>query len=265
MNIDKLPVSNSSSPGRRLWLRVLSLGLGLLCWQITSQVTGLATFILPPPLAVWDRFIEAIRSGNLFLDFAVTLSEVLLGLLSGVALATILGYSVAKSRALERVLSPYLVASQAIPIVAIAPLLVLWFGYGVFSKMLICALIVFFPVLINTIVGIRAVPHAFYDLMHSLHATRNQILLKVEIPAALPIFLGGLRIGATLSVIGAVVGELVGANHGLGNLITRGRVSYDMPLVYVGVFLLVIMALALYALVSMLEKKFLTWQENFEK
>ena len=255
--------TSPSSPQRKqFWLRVLSLGFGLLCWQITSQVSGLATFILPPPLAVWDRFLEAVRDGSLTVDVAVTLSEVLLGLIAGVALATVLGYSVAKSRGLERVLSPYLVASQAIPIVAIAPLLVLWFGYGVFSKMLICSLIVFFPVLINTIVGIRAVPHAFYDLMNSLHASKSQILLKVEVPAALPIFLGGLRIGATLSVIGAVVGELVGANHGLGNLITRGRVSYDMPLVYVGVFMLVIMALTLYGMVSMIEKKFLQWQEN---
>ena len=244
---------------------VLSIAFGLLCWQLTAHFTGLAVFILPPPLAVWNRFVEAVSDGSLFFDIAVTLSEVLLGLISGVGFATLLGYSVAKSRALERVVSPYLVASQAIPIVAIAPLLVLWFGYGMFSKVLICALIVFFPVLINTIVGIRAVPLAFYDLMNSLHATRRQIMLKVEIPAALPIFLGGLRIGATLSVIGAVVGELVGANYGLGNLITRGRVSYDMPLVYVGVFMLVIMALTLYAVVSALEKRFLKWQENFEK
>jgi len=265
MNVDHLSPSKSSSPGRRLWLRVLSLGLGLACWQITSEISGLATFILPQPIAVWNRFVEAITNGTLLTDIGITLSEVLLGLVMGVTLATILGYSVAKSSALERVLAPYLVASQAIPIVAIAPLLVLWFGYGIFSKILICALIVFFPVLINTIVGIRAVPNAFYDLMNSLHSTKSQILLKVEIPAALPIFLGGLRIGATLSVIGAVVGELVGANYGLGNLITRGRMSYDMPLVYVGVIMLVAMALALYALVSLLEKKFLKWQENFEK
>src|SRR5688572_25327055 len=130
MNTNRLPVARSSSPRKRLWLRVLSLGLGLLCWQVTSQVTGLATFILPPPLAVWERFVEAITSGNLLFDVGVTLSEVLLGLIAGVGLATLLGYSVAKSHALERVLSPYLVASQAIPIVAIAPLLVLWFGYG---------------------------------------------------------------------------------------------------------------------------------------
>ncbi len=266
MNINPLLVFQSASRRRRrLWLRVLSLLLGLLCWQVTARFTGVEKFILPPPIAVWERFLEAVWDGSIFIDIGVTLVEVLGGLLIGVFVATMLGYSVAKSRALERMLSPYLVASQAIPIVAVAPLLVLWFGQGLFSKLLICALIVFFPVLINTIVGIRAVPNAFYDLMNSLRATRRQILLKVEVPAALPIFLGGLRIGATLSVIGAVVGELVGANYGLGNLITRGRLNYDMPLVYVGVFMLVIMALCLYAVVSMLEKKFLKWQESFEK
>ena len=198
----------------------------------------------------------------MFRDIGVTFSEVVLGLIVGVTFATILGYSVAKSRALEQVLSPYLVASQAIPVVAIAPLLVLWFGYGMFSKVLICALIVFFPVLINTIVGIRAVPQAFYDLMKSLRASRKQILMKVEIPAALPIFLGGLRIGATLSVIGAVVGELIGSKYGLGNLINRARVGYDMPMVYVAVFMLILLALGLYGIVARIEKKLLRWQEE---
>ena len=127
-----------------------------------------------------------------------TLTEILLGLSLGVGLATVIGYAVAKSRALERMLSPYLVASQAIPLVAIAPLLVIWFGPGMFSKILICAMIVFFPVLVNTVVGVRAVPPALHDLMHSLHASSAQILLKLEVPAALPVFLGGLRIGATL-------------------------------------------------------------------
>jgi NitT/TauT family transport system permease protein len=204
----------------------------------------------------------AAQDGSLFRDIGVTFSEVVLGLIVGVTFATILGYSVAKSRALEQVLSPYLVASQAIPVVAIAPLLVLWFGYGMFSKVLICALIVFFPVLINTIVGIRAVPQAFYDLMKSLRASRKQILMKVEIPAALPIFLGGLRIGATLSVIGAVVGELIGSKYGLGNLINRARVGYDMPMVYVAVFMLIFLALGLYGIVARIEKKLLRWQEE---
>jgi NitT/TauT family transport system permease protein len=155
-----------------------------------------------------------------------------------------------------------LVASQAIPLVAIAPLLVIWFGPGMFSKILICALIVFFPVLVNTVVGVRAVPTALHDLMRSLRATRGQILLKLEIPAALPVFLGGLRIGATLSVIGAVVGELVGADMGLGFLINVGRGQYDTALVFVAVFTLILLALALYGAVAWAEKRLLSWQEN---
>jgi NitT/TauT family transport system permease protein len=140
--------------------------------------------------------------------------------------------------------------------------LVIWFGPGIFSKILICALIVFFPVLVNTVVGVRAVPTALHNLMHSLRATRRQILLKLEIPAALPVFLGGLRVGATLSVIGAVVGELVGADMGLGFLINVGRGQYDTALVFVAIFALIALALSLYGLVALAEKRLLDWQET---
>ncbi len=191
--------------------------------------------------------------------------EILLGLFSGAALATVLGYLIARSTILERILSPYLVASQAVPLVAIAPLLVIWFGPGMFSKVLICALIVFFPVLVNTIVGVRAVPSALHDLMGSLHATRWQTLVKLEIPAALPVFLGGLRIGATLSVIAAVVGELVGSDQGLGFLINIGRGQYDTALVFVAVFMLIVLALVLYGTVGWVEDRALDWQEWREK
>jgi len=147
-----------------------------------------------------------------------------------------------------------------VPLVAVAPLLVIWFGPGMFSKVLICALIVFFPVLVNTVVGIRAVPASLYDLMNSLRANRRQIFLKLEIPAALPIFLGGLRIGATLSVIGAIVGELVDAQEGLGFLLQLGDFQYDTPMVFVAVFMLITLALMLYGFVTLLEKRFLKWQ-----
>jgi len=120
---------------------------------------------------------------------------------------------------------------------------------------------VFFPVLVNTIVGVRAVPPALQDLMRSLRARRGQILLKLEIPAALPVFLGGLRIGATLSVIGAVVGELVGSDRGLGFLINVGRGQYDTALVFVAVFVLIAMALCLYGIVAWLEARTLLWQD----
>ena len=266
--MDTRPTLTSAQPpapkgirSTRSWLGLASGLAGLLLWWIVARTANLPAFILPSPGAVWQRFLRALIDGTLWLNTGITLLEVLLGLLFGVALATALGSLVAKSHALERVLAPYLVASQAIPLVAIAPLLVIWFGPGMFSKVLICALIVFFPVLVNTVVGVRAVPGPLYDLMRSLHASQAQVLLKLEVPAALPIFLGGLRIGATLSVIGAVVGELVGSDRGLGFLINVGRGQYDTALVFVAVFVLILLALCLYGAVAWLESRTLKWQE----
>jgi NitT/TauT family transport system permease protein len=248
----------------RNWLGLASLLLGLFLWWLVARTANLPAFILPSPMDVWSRFLRAAADGSLLLNTGVTLLEILLGLFSGAALATVLGYLIARSRALERVLSPYLVASQAVPLVAIAPLLVIWFGPGMFSKVLVCALIVFFPVLVNTVVGVRAVPVALMDLMRSLHATRVQILARLEIPAALPVFLGGLRVGATLSVIGAVVGELVGSDQGLGFLINLGRGQYDTALVFVAMFTLIALALCLYGAVALAERRLLAWQETLE-
>ena len=223
-------------------------------------MSDIPLFILPPPSAISQRLARAVVDGSLLRHTLVTLSEVLAGLALGAASASLLGYGLAKSSTLERVLSPYIVASQSIPIVAIAPLLVIWFGPGQISKVLICALIVFFPVLINTVVGVRTVPSELYDLMRSLRATKTQIFWKLEVPAAMPILLGGLKIGATLSVIGAVVGEFVGADQGLGFLINLGGGLYDTPLVFVAVIMLVAMALMLYGIVTTLERRVLAWR-----
>lgn len=243
------------------WIMPLVSLLALLAWDLFTRYGSLPAFILPSPHLVFERFLRAISDGSLARHSIITLLEVVLGLLSGTSLAVALGYLIAKSRLFERILSPFLVASQAVPIVAIAPLLVIWFGPGIFSKVLICALIVFFPVLVNTVVGIRAVPRSLNELMRSLRATRWQMLRLLEIPAALPVFLGGLRIGATLSVIGAVVGEFVGADRGLGFLINVGRGQYDTALVFVAIFTLVALALSLYGVVVLLEKRLLAWQE----
>jgi NitT/TauT family transport system permease protein len=249
-----------SRNGSRNWLGLISIVVGLLAWHFITRYAGIPNFLLPSPLSVWTRFLKALRDGSLMYHTGITLVEIVLGLLAGTIFAVIVGYILAKSRSLEKVLSPYLVASQAIPIIAIAPLLVIWLGDGILSKVVICALIVFFPVLVNTIVGVRAVPTALYDLMNSLHASRAQILWKVEVPASLPVFLGGLRIGATLSVIGAIVGELVVAEEGLGFLLQLGDFQYDTPMVFVAVFMLIALALLLYAIVLLLEKRFLKWQ-----
>ena len=248
----------------RNWLGLLSVLAGILLWHFVTRYSGIPNFILPSPLSVWARFLTALRDGSLLHHTGITFLEIVLGLLAGTIFATIVGYLLAKSRSLERVLSPYLVASQAVPVVAIAPLLVIWLGDGILSKVVICALIVFFPVLVNTIVGVRAVPAALYDLMNSLHASRAQVLRKLEVPASLPVFLGGLRIGATLSVIGAIVGELVDAEEGLGFLLQLGDFQYDTPMVFVAVFMLIALALMLYGVVTLLERRLLRWQDRLD-
>ena len=221
--------------------------------------------ILPPPGQVWQRFLQVVGNGILLRNTLVTLQEVLFGLALGVSTATALGYLLAKSRSIERILAPYIVASQSVPVVAIAPLLVIWFGPGLLPKVLICALIVFFPVLVNTVVGVRSVPEDLRDLMRSLQASRWQTFHLLEVPAALPVFLGGLRIGATLSVIGAVVGEFVGSDRGLGFLINLGRGQYDTALVFVALLTLIVLALILYGLVVLAEMRLLSWRQRPEQ
>ncbi|MFZ5810012.1 MAG: ABC transporter permease [Chloroflexota bacterium] len=244
---------------------ILSVFLAGVLWHLVVLWWKLPAFILPPPSLVWQRFLEGLADGSLLRHSAVTLSEVLSGLFLGVSVATALGYLLAKSQWFERLLAPYIVASQSVPIVAIAPLLIIWFGPGLFSKVLICALIVFFPVLVNTIVGLHTVSEDLQDLMRSLKASRWQTIRFLEVPAAMPVFLGGLRIGATLSVIGAVVGELVGSDRGLGFLINVGRGQYDTALVFVAVFTLVLLALSLYGIVLFAEHKLLSWRQRPEE
>ena len=246
------------------WLPFISIILALAIWEAVVSIWNLPAFILPRPGQVFNKFIQVLLDGTLLQHSLVTLTEVLSGLMIGSLLATFTGYWLARSRLLERTLSPYLVASQAVPVVAIAPLLIIWFGSGMFSKILICSLTVYFPILVNTVVGLRAVPESLHDLMLSLKASRMQMLVYLQIPSALPIFLGGLRIGATLSVIGAVVGEFVGADRGLGFLINVGRGQYDTALVFVAIFSLVVMAMALYGLVVWVEYINLRWQRQSE-
>lgn len=262
----KLVLSPLRRASRRSFpLVIASILLAGILWYLLARLGGFPAYILPTPDLVWTRFLQAVSSGSLLRHTAATLTEVLAGLALGVSTATILGYFLARSRTFERLLAPYIVASQSVPVVAIAPLLVIWFGPYLFSKVLICALIVFFPVLVNTIVGLRSVPEELHDLMRSLQSSRWQTFTYLEVPAALPVLLGGLRIGATLAVIGAVVGEFVGADRGLGFLINVGKGQYDTALVFVAVFTLVAMAMALYGLVVGLEMRLLSWQQRPEE
>jgi NitT/TauT family transport system permease protein len=253
-----------SRPAVRLrsevWLAPLVLGAAILLWEGLVQWRDYPAFILPSPALVARKFAIVLADGSLWYHAQFTLFEIFAGLLLGLGVATVLGYLLAKSRRLERLLSPYLVASQAVPIIALAPLLIIWIESPSVSKVMICALTIFFPALINTIVGIRSVEPDLMALMQSLQATRWQILTKLEIPAALPMLLGGLKIGVTLAVIGAVVAEFVGADRGLGFLINLSRGILDTPLLFVALASLVLIAVLLYAVVSLIEHRLLAWQ-----
>lgn len=240
-------------------LFLLALLVFVLLWAGLVSWRRYPPFFLPSPGQVWAKFLAVAADGTLWRHARITLAEIAGGLLLGLGLAVLLGYGVAKSRLLERLLSPYIVASQAIPIVALAPLLVVWFGFGGLSKVLVCALTVFFPALVNTVVGLRSVEEDLMALMRSLQASRRQIFTMLELPAALPVLLGGLKVGVTMAVIGAVVGEFVGADRGLGFLINLSRGILDTPLLFVALFTLVAIALALYLAVSWLESRLIRW------
>ena len=244
----------------RLLMFLIAWGIAILLWMLVSALTDLPAFILPKPGAVWRKFVEVLANGILWRNFSYTLLEIVLGLLIGSSLATVLAYWLAQKPLAERLLSPFLVASQSVPIVAIAPLLVIWLGPGLGTKVFICALTVFFPILINTLVGLREVSRDLHELMHALRATPGQTLRYLEWPAALPVMMAGLRVGATLSVIGAIVGELVGSDQGLGFLINVGRGQYDTALVFVAVFALMLLASSFYGLIILLESRVLAWQ-----
>ena len=261
-----LALSTPSSSRRSSWtdilrkqeqtlLLILALGLFLLVWEGIVQIGNYPPFILPSPRQVYAKLVSVLQSGLLWQHTSVTLAEIGGGLMLGLSTATILGYLMAKSRTLERFVSTYLVASQSIPIVALAPLLVIWFGPGQLSKVLVCALTLFFPMLVNTMVGIRSVDPDLRDLMRSLRATRWQTFVKLEVPAALPTLLGGLKVSMTLSVIGAVVGEFVAADRGLGFLINVARGNFDTSLMFVAIVTLMAIALCLYSSIALLENR----------
>ncbi len=241
---------------------VLSVVVMVALWGLLVTAGRYPSFLLPGPRQVLDRFWIALSDGSLLIHTWVTLREVFAGLALGLVVALVLGYALAKSPLLERLLSVYIVASQAIPIVALAPLLVIWFGAGSLSKVLVCALTLFFPVLINTMVGLRSIDRDLVELMRSLRASRWQTFWLLEVPSALPTLFGGLKVGVTLSVIGAVVGEFVGADRGLGFLVNLARGLFDTPLMFVALFTLMFIALALYAAVSALERWALWWRRN---
>ncbi len=238
----------------RIGLALLSFAAFLALWQGVVWLGDYPPFILPSPGAALKRLGDLLADGSLWFHARVTLREVLAGLGLGALVATLLGYGLGHSPLAERLLTPYIVASQSVPVVSIAPLLVIWFGTGLLSKVLVCALTVFFPILVNTVVGVRSVGRELRDLMQALEASRWQTVWLLEVPAALPVLLGGLKVGATLAVIGAVVGEFVASDRGLGYLLKQGQQLYDTSLVFVGIGALMVLAQSLYGVVALAER-----------
>ncbi len=241
---------------KRLAAAVLSLAAFLVAWKLVTVVTGTPAYILPAPEVVADRALRAIGSGILWEHAAVTLSEILLGFAAGALAAIGTGIALGKSVVVERVLSPYIVAAQSVPILALAPLLDIWFGGGLLARVLICALIVFFPIAIATMVGIRSADPLLAEMLRSLGASPGQLTMRLEIPSALPVIFGGLRVGVTLAVIGAVVAEWAGASSGLGILINIANQGlFDTPLMFVALATLAVIGITLHGVVVVAERR----------
>lgn len=245
--------------GHRLRDALAILGVGaafVVVWQLVVWVGGYQRFVLPGPIVVAERWIAAVTQGTFTPHVATTLSEILLGLALGVSMGLLIGFVLARSALADRLLSPYIVAAQATPVLALAPVLVIWFGNGLTSKVLICALICLFPMAVATTVGLRSVDARLVEMARSVRATRWQLVRTVEVPAALPQILGGLRIAVTLSVVGAIVAEWVGGDRGLGVLLNLARGSlFDTPLLFATLLTIALLGVALYLVVVALERR----------
>jgi NitT/TauT family transport system permease protein len=240
---------------RSVWPVVLGAVGFVVLWQLVVFLGNYPPYILPGPWTVLNRFVSAWTDGTMAPEVAATLQEIVLGFTFGSIIGLLAGYGLARSRVIGLVLSPYLVAAQSTPILALAPLLILWFGPGLLSKIVICSLIVFFPVAVSTAVGLRSVDPRLLELGRSLRASPRQTLTTIEIPAALPSIMGGIRVGVTLAVVGAVVAEWVSPEAGLGVLINLARGSlFDIPLMFAALLMLALVGVALYGIAVLVER-----------
>jgi NitT/TauT family transport system permease protein len=240
---------------------VIFLG-ALWLWSLLIRLGDYPPFLLPPPSMVWRKLIVVASDGTLLKHAGYTAWESVLGFLIALVFGTVLGYFFAKSPFFEKLISPYIIASRGVPVIAIAPLLVIWFGFGLASKVFVSFFIVFFPMLVNTIVGIREVNADQRELMRSYQASRWQVFQLLEIPSAMPVLLAGIKVGITGSIMGAVVGEFVGSDRGLGFLVNLSKGLFDTSLMFVAIGALAAMSFLLYISVWALEAIVLRGRRN---
>jgi NitT/TauT family transport system permease protein len=238
----------------------LSLTLLALAWKALVVVRDYPAFVLPAPELVLGRLVAEMSGGPLPHHAAITLVEALGGFGLALAVSLPLAYLLAHSPHLERLLAPQLAATQAVPVVALAPLIILWVGTGLDAKILVAALVTFFPILSSAVVALRGVPRELLEMARISGANRWQMLGHVELPLALPGIFGGAKAGLALATTGAVVGEFVSGRDGLGALINISRGLFDTPLMFVALIVLAVMTLTFYLLSVLLERALVRWE-----
>jgi NitT/TauT family transport system permease protein len=254
------PPSGLTSAAAQAFVVILVIAVFLAAWQILAAAQNVPTFFLPKPSDIAQRFVAALRDGTLTRHIAITWSEALVAFVLAFAFSSTLGYALAKSPLLEKVVSPFIVASQSLPIFAIAPFVLILFGNGFWSNALMGALVAFFPMLVNTVAALRGIGDESRALMRSFAATPRQVFVYLELPASLPYLFGGIRAGITLSVIGVLVVELFWADRGIGFLLNFARGQFDTPLLFAGVLALILMNLSMYIAIALLERVLMPWR-----
>lgn len=242
---------------RRAAAAAALLALFLAAWQWGPGLLGLKGYIVPPLDRVIAGFGDLYAADRLLFHMAVTGFEVAAGFVLGALLGMFVGYLLGMSPAAETVLSPYILALQIAPKVAFAPLFILWLGFGVSPKILVAVLIVFFPIMVNVMTAVRNVDPDLVNLARSFTATRSQVFWRIEFPASMPSLFAGLRIGATLAVIGVTVGEFVGGNVGLGYLLVLAAGAAETAKVFAAIVCMTLIGIVAYQAVVLVEKRVL--------
>jgi len=240
---------------------LITLGILLAVWQISSNMGWLPAYIVPSPLVVLAKLHETF--GTMVGHALITVLEILLGFILATAGAIIFAVFVVFFRFVDRVAYPWLLVLQVIPKVALGPLLVLWLGFGFFPKVLLAFLLAFFPIMIATIIGLRSLDGNSINLMRSMGAGRWAIFRYMQLPASLPQIFGSLKVAITLAVVGALVGEFVGGNQGLGYVLVVANGNLDTALLFVSLVWISVIALAFYGLIAYVERLCVSWHVSF--
>ena len=231
----------------------------LVVWQVVVEMFDVSNILVPAPTAVAVSLVDGFRDGSLVSHSIVTMKEILIGFGIAVGSALVSAVLITQFRTVERVLFPLLILTQTIPKVAMAPLLIVWFGIGISSKVLTVALIAFFPLLINAVLGFRSAAHEQVEMLRSFGASRMQVMRHLQIPSALPHIFAGLEVAVILSVTGAVVAEFVGSSEGLGYLIQASNFTLDVARTFAVIVVLSAVGIALHAVVVQLGKWLVFW------